>query len=87
MRRGPEVGVWRFMKVSWKDQHGTVLNQFLLKNCTVKMDKKLIFFYISLILAEILQVWVVLVHKGVNNSGPYLNSFLFKIEHEKCLKS
>ena len=40
MRRGPEVGVSRFMKVFWKNQHGTVLKQFLIKNCTFKMDKK-----------------------------------------------
>ena len=30
------------------DQHGTVLKQFLIQNCTCKIDKKLIFVYISI---------------------------------------
>ena len=30
------------------DQHGNILKQFLVQNCTCKMDKKLIFVYISI---------------------------------------
>ena len=30
------------------DQHGTLLEQFLIQNCTCKMDRKLIFVYLSI---------------------------------------
>ena len=30
------------------DQHGTILKQFLVKNCICKMNKKFIFVYISI---------------------------------------
>ena len=30
------------------DQHGTILEQFLIQNCTCKMDEKLIFVNISI---------------------------------------
>ena len=45
-----EVGVVEVHEgvLEGSDQHGTILKQILIQNCTCKMDKKLIFVYISI---------------------------------------
>ena len=73
-----DVGVFEVHEgvLEGSDQHGTILKQFLIQNCTCKMIKSWYLFRFLLI-AEVLEVGVVEVHEGApepsDPSGELLN--------------
>ena len=67
-----EVGVVKVHEgvLEGSGKHGTMLKQFLIQKCKCKMDGKLAFVQIYILLAEVLEVGVVEVHEGaLEDSG------------------